>query len=131
MGMNIREMNNRGIMWWGIVGALAHLSCICTFPLWAEKTALGPCGSALLLLLAAVARAPFPRVAGPYRWVRHPIYASYMLAWLAGAAASGQFWLLIHAAYMYALYAEAARLEEVRLLRSPHGLEYVDYPQRT
>src|SRR5438132_7042148 len=32
--------------------------------------------------------------AGPYRFVRHPIYSAYLLAWCAGAVTAAQPWLL-------------------------------------
>jgi protein-S-isoprenylcysteine O-methyltransferase Ste14 len=64
---------------------------------------------------------------GPYRWVRHPFYAAFLLA-LAGAAA-----LCPHpatlAAWLYALVALSltARREERRLRASPLGASYAAY----
>jgi len=68
---------------------------------------------------------------GPYRWVRHPFYAAFLLA-LAGAAA-----LCPHpatlAAWLYALVALSltARREEGRLRASPLGASYAAYMRVT
>ena len=34
-------------------------------------------------------------VRGPYRLVRHPVYSSYFLAWMAGVVATREPWLLV------------------------------------
>lgn len=68
---------------------------------------------------------------GPYRWVRHPFYAAFLLA-LAGAAA-----LCPHpatlAAWLYALVALSltARREERRLRASHLGTSYAAYMRVT
>jgi protein-S-isoprenylcysteine O-methyltransferase Ste14 len=69
--------------------------------------------------------------AGPYRLVRHPIYAAYLLAWLAGAVACDQPWLLLTVACMAGFYYQAGRQEERLLLMSPHGPRYRRYRRRT
>ena len=53
---------------------------------------------------------------GPYRWVRHPFYVSYMLFWVAGALACGQPALLITLLVMCLFYFPAIRKEESELL---------------
>lgn len=68
---------------------------------------------------------------GPYRWVRHPFYSSYLAAWLAGATASGQWWLLLSVAIMTAIYYFAARMEERKFLSSPLAAEYQKYRAQT
>lgn len=70
-------------------------------------------------------------VSGPYRWVRHPFYTSYMLAWLGGVAATLQPWLLLTAIGMAALYTRAARTEERGLTASALGAAFADYRKRT
>jgi len=68
---------------------------------------------------------------GPYRWVRHPFYAAFLLA-LAGAVA-----LCPHpgtlGAWLYGLVALqlTARREERRLLASRLGTSYAAYARRT
>jgi protein-S-isoprenylcysteine O-methyltransferase Ste14 len=68
---------------------------------------------------------------GPYRLVRHPIYTAYLLAWLAGAAAAGQPWLLLTVALMGTLYYLAARQEERSFLAGPLAPQYQEYRRRT
>lgn len=68
---------------------------------------------------------------GPYRWVRHPFYTSYTLAWIAGCLASS-FWPLgATVVVMFALYYRAATHEELKFERSPLADEYARYVQRT
>lgn len=66
-------------------------------------------------------------VAGPYRWVRHPFYLSYLLGWTGGAVAAPQPWGTLPVPVMAALYYAAARDEERRLLASPLGDAYRRY----
>ena len=68
---------------------------------------------------------------GPYRWVRHPFYASYLLA-LVAAVALIPWWPTIGALVLGAvgLYVTARR-EEHRLLASDLGAEYAAYREQT
>jgi protein-S-isoprenylcysteine O-methyltransferase Ste14 len=68
---------------------------------------------------------------GPYRRVRHPIYTAYLVAWLAGAVATGLPWLLLTVLGMGLLYYRAARLEEELFLASPVADDYRQYRRRT
>jgi protein-S-isoprenylcysteine O-methyltransferase Ste14 len=68
---------------------------------------------------------------GPYRLVRHPIYVAYLLGWLGGTVASGQFWLLALVAVLAVFYYRAARQEEQLILASPLGPRYRAYCRRT
>jgi protein-S-isoprenylcysteine O-methyltransferase Ste14 len=68
---------------------------------------------------------------GPYRYVRHPIYAAYFLIWLGGPVATGNLWLLASALWMIASYAVAATEEEVLFERSPFAERYRVYSRRT
>ncbi|HEY6004186.1 MAG TPA: isoprenylcysteine carboxylmethyltransferase family protein [Anaeromyxobacter sp.] len=68
---------------------------------------------------------------GPYALVRHPFYASYLLAFLGGAVAAGSPWL-VPAVFAGALtYWRAARDEEERFARSPLAVAYGEYAART
>jgi protein-S-isoprenylcysteine O-methyltransferase Ste14 len=69
--------------------------------------------------------------AGPYRLIRHPIYAAYLLAWCAGAIIVAQPWLLLAVAFMGMLYATIARREERGFLASEFGSAYREYMRRT
>jgi protein-S-isoprenylcysteine O-methyltransferase Ste14 len=68
---------------------------------------------------------------GPYRFVRHPFYACYLLTWAAGALATGQILLLFTFLAMLAIYARAARMEERKFEQSPLATSYRVYRART
>jgi protein-S-isoprenylcysteine O-methyltransferase Ste14 len=67
---------------------------------------------------------------GPYRYIRHPFYASYNLAWLAGFVATGWWPLAIVTIVMAALYERFAREEESGLSASALGGQYGEYRRR-
>ncbi len=67
---------------------------------------------------------------GPYRYVRHPFYASYSLAWIAGIVASAQPWLLLSLLVMGAFYYRAARQEERKFASGELAAAYEDYRRR-
>ena len=64
---------------------------------------------------------------GPYRFIRHPFYVSYLLFWVASAIAttSLQPWLVL--AVMSGLYFVAARTEERKFESSPLKNDYDRY----
>jgi protein-S-isoprenylcysteine O-methyltransferase Ste14 len=68
---------------------------------------------------------------GPYRFIRHPFYCSYLLAWTAGAVATGRPWLLLTVGVMFAIYLRAAHLEEEKFSMSPLARSYGLYRART
>lgn len=55
---------------------------------------------------------------GPYQYVRHPFYVSYLLVWIAGAVVlnRAEFWIPV--GVMTGLYVYAARKEEQSFLIS-------------
>jgi protein-S-isoprenylcysteine O-methyltransferase Ste14 len=76
-------------------------------------------------------RPTFLTQTGPYRFIRHPIYTAYLLAWLAGAIVSAQPWLLIPAGWMALLHYLAARQEEGHFAETPFAQDYEAYRRRT
>lgn len=69
-------------------------------------------------------------VFGPYRWVRHPIYTSYMLLFAGYCAALRSYWslaLMLVASLAY--YHQRVRLEEDLLVQN-FGKDYTDYRER-
>lgn len=68
---------------------------------------------------------------GPYRYIRHPFYTSYNLAWAAGWVATAWWPAGIAAVVMAALYERAAREEERGLLTSALSENYQNYRRRT
>lgn len=68
---------------------------------------------------------------GPYRWVRHPCYSAYLLAYLAAFLATLSWWLAPVFLANLALYLHAARAEERKFARSPLASLYATYRART
>ena len=64
---------------------------------------------------------------GPYGWVRHPFYCSYLLTWIAGYVATGRWWLLPTVAVMIFVYDRAAKMEEAKFAASSLRGEYARY----
>jgi protein-S-isoprenylcysteine O-methyltransferase Ste14 len=64
---------------------------------------------------------------GPYRYVRHPIYSAYLLAWIAPCAALPQAGTLVPFAVLAIFYWCAAALEERKFERSPLADSYLAY----
>jgi protein-S-isoprenylcysteine O-methyltransferase Ste14 len=68
---------------------------------------------------------------GPYRWVRHPFYASYLLYWLAGACATQAWWMVVSVIVMGGLYWRATVQEETEFLQGDQAAVYRVYIART
>jgi protein-S-isoprenylcysteine O-methyltransferase Ste14 len=68
---------------------------------------------------------------GPYRWIRHPFYCSYLTTWAAGLAASWDYWVATTVALMLAIYIRAAVVEERKFGNSPLAGAYARYQERT
>ena len=68
---------------------------------------------------------------GPYRFVRHPIYVSYVLAWSAAPVATHNLFLAATAVGMLICYVISAREEERLMLGSAKGQEYAQWRQHT
>ncbi len=68
---------------------------------------------------------------GPYAYVRHPFYVSYMLYWVGLAFAAPHPAVVGGVVLMLAAYAYLAHREEDRLLRGPLGEEYRRYVSAT
>lgn len=68
---------------------------------------------------------------GPYAWVRHPVYLSYMLAFLAMAIAFPRLLTLAILLFNVALYLHAARDDERSMAASELRQAYAAYKERT
>jgi protein-S-isoprenylcysteine O-methyltransferase Ste14 len=68
---------------------------------------------------------------GPYRYIRHPFYASYCLTWAAAAVVSGSALLLLIFACMTTIYWQAALFEEEKFLHSSLSADYTEYRANT
>jgi protein-S-isoprenylcysteine O-methyltransferase Ste14 len=66
---------------------------------------------------------------GPYRYVRHPMYAMMFLMWPGTALLLGSWWALIPAAVIVIIFVIRTALEDRTLQAELPG--YVDYTQHT
>jgi protein-S-isoprenylcysteine O-methyltransferase Ste14 len=67
---------------------------------------------------------------GPYRFIRHPIYLSYMLACLACFVALPHWITALLLLANVALFAHAALTDERRIAMSALAVDYADYRRR-
>jgi protein-S-isoprenylcysteine O-methyltransferase Ste14 len=67
---------------------------------------------------------------GPFAYVRHPFYTSYIVFWTGFALAAWSLWALLPWIAIVAIYARAARFEEAKFLGSPLAESYRDYTRR-
>lgn len=68
---------------------------------------------------------------GPYRWMRHPFYASYILFWLATSLATPDLLPWAVPVCFVAIYVVAASKEESKFETSPLSAEYTRYRSDT
>jgi protein-S-isoprenylcysteine O-methyltransferase Ste14 len=66
---------------------------------------------------------------GPYRYVRHPFYTSYLLSYTAGAWATLHPVVLLQTIAMFVLYSIAANYEESKFHQSGFRSHYAHYCQ--
>ncbi len=110
----------------GLAGAILY-SCALALFWWAIRA-----NSAVRLSAAFSPDAPVHLVKnGPYRFIRHPFYCSYLLAWGAGVIATARLWLIPTLAVMIVIYLRAAMQEERKFSRSSLAEEYRSYRSRT
>ena len=116
------SMNSLGIAWW-IVTPLASLVCmVCTgitFVCWRWMGRSWRIGIDPGETLAIVST-------GPYRYVRHPIYALRMVINICAFVMAPTLLVLVTAAIDFVLLQVEARREE-RYMESKHGAEYARY----
>jgi protein-S-isoprenylcysteine O-methyltransferase Ste14 len=68
---------------------------------------------------------------GPYKYIRNPFYASYLLSYLGAAMMFPGVTAFVVVAGMIAYFASAARFEERKFASSPLAAEYESYRRRT
>lgn len=127
----------------GVAFSCLHLYLLSTAPLLPRNVSLG-CGLYLLAFvlftwaarsvrgrnfrLAYAPGSPPPVFSGgPYRWIRHPFYLSYTVAWFAAVVALADRRLLLTPFVMLGFYVAAAYREERQMLRGPAAAEYRAY----
>jgi protein-S-isoprenylcysteine O-methyltransferase Ste14 len=68
---------------------------------------------------------------GPYRFVRHPLYTSYLIMWVAGWIVTAEWWLIPTVLIMLIIYFSASSAEEDKFLRTPLSESYRQYRLHT
>ena len=68
---------------------------------------------------------------GPYKFIRHPIYASYTYSWIAGIVLHKSLFLTALTSLMVSLYYKASMSEEQSLLSGPLKKQYLAYKKTT
>ena len=68
---------------------------------------------------------------GPYRYLRHPFYTSYLIFWSGWAIAAWSAWTLVPVSIFAAIYVAAARAEEKKFSATPLAGDYEAYKSRT
>jgi protein-S-isoprenylcysteine O-methyltransferase Ste14 len=110
---------------WTVMSATAALTLVCSLALFFASLRSHD------HVRPAIAFTPGPperlTSRGAYRFIRHPIYSSYMLCWLGVAVAAPGLLTVGAAVIMSALYVKAARSEEDEIIKSPLGGEYTIY----
>ena len=66
---------------------------------------------------------------GPFAWVRHPFYISYIATWLSSTLLFNSPLLWIPLAYLISFYVFSAKREERAILSSRYSKEYLKYSQ--
>jgi len=64
---------------------------------------------------------------GPYSYVRHPFYTSYIIQWFGWAVAVWSIWAIVPLLSMTTVYWVAARDEENKFLRTDMADEYKEF----
>jgi protein-S-isoprenylcysteine O-methyltransferase Ste14 len=68
---------------------------------------------------------------GPYNYVRHPFYTSYLIFWTGLALGTWSLWAVPVLVLMSVLYTVAASGEEAKFARTDMAGEYAAYRSRT
>jgi protein-S-isoprenylcysteine O-methyltransferase Ste14 len=68
---------------------------------------------------------------GPYSYVRHPFYSSYILQWAGWAIGAWDIWALLPVAGMTTTYWIAANDEEAKFAKTAMAEDYRRYAART
>lgn len=70
-------------------------------------------------------------VAGPYRYVRHPFYVSYVIFWAGWTLALWNWVAVLPFLIVVAVYVTAARAEERKFATTGMAADYAAYRERT
>jgi protein-S-isoprenylcysteine O-methyltransferase Ste14 len=68
---------------------------------------------------------------GPYRWIRHPIYTAYLMAYVSGGLAASNLVITFIPAIFFGLMIFNRIPREEQLMRDQFGEDYVQLEERT
>ncbi|MEO0546050.1 MAG: isoprenylcysteine carboxylmethyltransferase family protein [Pseudomonadota bacterium] len=68
---------------------------------------------------------------GPYAYVRHPFYTSYLIQWVGWAIAAWSIWAIVPVVFMFVTYWNAARDEEAKFAKTDMAEEYRAFTETT
>jgi protein-S-isoprenylcysteine O-methyltransferase Ste14 len=68
---------------------------------------------------------------GPYGYLRHPFYTSYLIFWSGWAIAASSAWAIVPVVVFAVIYVTAALAEERKFSTSPLAGDYETYKART
>lgn len=68
---------------------------------------------------------------GPYKYVRHPFYTSYLIFWAGFAVAVWTPWTIAYLLVILAVYTLAALVEQGKFAHGPLAGQYAEYARRT
>jgi protein-S-isoprenylcysteine O-methyltransferase Ste14 len=101
------------------------------FSWWLFWQAIGASKSAKLRLAFDEAGPRGLVTEGPYRYVRHPFYASYLIFWAGWTLGLWSVVALFPFAILIVIYVMAALMEERKFVGTPMAAEYEAYRQKT
>jgi protein-S-isoprenylcysteine O-methyltransferase Ste14 len=68
---------------------------------------------------------------GPYRFVRHPFYSSYLLFWVGLTVCTWSVWAIVPLVGMFVTYLQAALDEERKFSKTELATDYSQYMAKT
>ena len=102
-----------------------------TFGLWLFWMAIRASREARLKMAFDVANPHGLVTTGPYRYLRHPFYTSYLVFWIGWAIATWSAWSIIPLLAITAIYVVAALGEERKFSRTEMAEAYESYRRQT
>ncbi|MGK6314537.1 methyltransferase family protein [Neorhizobium sp. DT-125] len=114
------------VLWAQVVGLILEIAAAALFwwAIWASRRAS--------LRFAFDPTLPHGIVSeGPYRYLRHPFYSSYLMFWTGWAVACWSIWSPFPVIFFAILYVTAARMEERNFEASQLADEYRQYKRKT
>lgn len=109
-----------------ILGSLVNVFCLQLF-IWSSRSIKN-------MKFSAIYGKDVPEqvyTKGPYRFIRNPFYASYLLCYLTTLLILGSVLLLILFLILLTLYLVAIKIEENKFIYSPDFKNYSEYKKKT